>query len=102
MVTQDHIGDAIGQFIANQFQIANNDPLFTRDAHLYELGLVDSIGVVELIGFVESTFDIELQEEDLFSDQFTTIDGIAGIVYRRLSLCQSVNEVIANSYTGIS
>ena len=92
VLTRDHISDAIGQFIVEQFQVADDDPFFTRDAHIYELGIVDSVGVVELIGFVESTFDIELQEEDLFSEQFTSINGIAAIVYGCLSVCQPVED----------
>lgn len=79
------IAEAIERFIRTQFQIADNDPIFTRDAHLYESGFVDSAGVVELIAFLESTFDVTLPDDDVFSDEFTTINGIGAVVHRRLS-----------------
>jgi acyl carrier protein len=49
---------------------------------MFEAGLVDSAGVVELIAFLESTFKIGLGDDDVFSEEFTTINGIASIVDR--------------------
>ena len=40
--------------------------------------------MVELISFIESTFDVEIPDEDLFSDAFTTIDGISTVVERHV------------------
>jgi acyl carrier protein len=39
---------------------------------------------VELIGFVEATFGVKLEDEQIFSDAFTTIDGISGVVHECL------------------
>jgi acyl carrier protein len=72
---------AIEGFIRQQFRIVVNDPLFSRDAHLFESGFVDSAGVVELLMFVESTYGVSLDDEQIFSDRFTTINGIAEILH---------------------
>lgn len=82
--TTDNIAQALEGFIRSQFRILASDRNFHRDAQLYDSGFVDSVGVVELIAFLESTFDVELQEEDVFSDAFTTINGISGVVHHRL------------------
>lgn len=52
-------------------------------ADLFEAGTIDSIGVVELIGTLEEHFSIRFEAEDLESDGFRTVDGIAAIVDKR-------------------
>ena len=69
--------EAIEQFIRERFQVSGSDAGFTRQAHLWEEGYIDSIGIVEIIGFLESTFGVQIPEEALFSQDFTHIDGIA-------------------------
>ena len=77
--SQGEIADVIERFIRQEFRIIEDgSPI--RDAHLFESGYVDSAGVVELIAFVESIFNISLRDDDVFSDDFTTINGIATIV----------------------
>ena len=78
--SQAEVGSIIEQFIRREFRIVNGTHACIRDAHLFESGYVDSAGVVELIAFVESTFDVALEDEHVFSDQFTTINGIAALV----------------------
>ena len=80
MVTsQVEIADVIERFIRKQFRITETG-LALRDAHMFESGFVDSAGVVELIAFLESTFKIRLGDDEVFSEEFTTINGIAAIV----------------------
>ena len=80
MVTsQAEIASVIERFIQRQFRIVDTVPSL-RDTHLFESGFVDSAGVVELIAFVESTFKIRLGDDQVFSDDFTTINGISSIV----------------------
>jgi len=44
---------------------------------------VDSVGVIELLEFVNEQFGVRIPDEALLSDEFTTIDGMA-VVIRRL------------------
>ena len=80
MVTsQAEIASVIERFIEKQFRIVDTVPEL-RDTHLFESGFVDSAGVVELIAFLESTFKISLGDDQVFSEDFTTINGISAIV----------------------
>ena len=78
-MSQVDIAAVVEQFIRQQFRILESGPS-VRDVHLFESGFVDSAGVVELIAFVESTFGVTLDDDQVFSDAFTTINGIAAIV----------------------
>lgn len=48
-------------------------------ADLADAGL-DSIGLVELIAFIESRFSVALSPEDCVSENFRTLGGIAATV----------------------
>jgi acyl carrier protein len=77
--SQAEIADVIERFIRQEFRILE-DGASLREAHLFESGYIDSAGVVELIAFVDSFFNISLDDDHVFSDDFTTIDGISAIV----------------------
>jgi acyl carrier protein len=76
----DEIGSAIETFIRGRFEVPEGDARFTRTVNLWEDGYVDSMGVVEVIEFLEQTFGVRIPETVLFSPDFTHIDGIARIV----------------------
>jgi acyl carrier protein len=84
-VTEQDVADAVEEFARREFSIKPSDQRFDRTVDLFEDGYVDSIGVIELIQFLESTFAIDIPEEDLFSPEFSTINGIASIVIRNRS-----------------
>ena len=74
--------DRVEAFIRTQFDVSETDPRFSRDSDLFEQGYVDSVGVAELVGYLEEDFGIEIPEHDLLSDEFSRIHGIAQIVSR--------------------
>jgi len=87
-VTQETGSDVRGQiegFVRTHFHVNPADPHFDRNADLFEDGYVDSIGVIELLAFLEGEFGVEVPEDDLLSDDFSSISGIAEIVERALS-----------------
>jgi acyl carrier protein len=77
-----HVAERIERFVRIQFRVAAGDTRFSRSQPLFELGYVDSVGVVELLAFVTQEFRIDLPDETLTSEEFSTIDGIAAIVCR--------------------
>jgi acyl carrier protein len=84
-VTEQEVAVAVEDFVRREFSISLADQNFDRTVDLFEDGYVDSVGVIELLAFLGSTFRVEIPEEDLFSPEFSTIDGIARIVTRHRS-----------------
>ncbi len=74
----------IERFVRARYRIAADDPGFSRRVNLWEEGYVDSVGVVEVIEFLERTFATTIPEEALFSTDFACIDGMADVVRRSL------------------
>ena len=76
------IAEQIEQFVRSQFSVSPSDIRFNRQVSLWEAGYVDSVGVAELMEFLEDRFRVRVPDEHMFSPDFTHIDGIAQIVYR--------------------
>jgi D-alanine--poly(phosphoribitol) ligase subunit 2 len=76
------IAAQIEAFIRSQFEVDPNDNGFDQSVDLFELGYVDSVGFAELLAFLAEEFGIEVPEDDLLSDDFLRIDGMAKIVSR--------------------
>ena len=52
------------------------------EASLIEAGIIDSTGVLELVGFLEETFGIRIGDNDLVPENLDTIDNIVSYVER--------------------
>ena len=46
------------------------------DDSLLELGIVDSVKMLDLIDFIENTFNIKIDEEDLYPENFDSLNAI--------------------------
>jgi acyl carrier protein len=71
------VAQDLDRFVRERFQIASDEGGFSRKVNLWEEGYVDSLGVVEVIEFLEQRFGVTLPEDVVFSPEFTSIDGIA-------------------------
>ena len=87
------VEDRIEMFVRTQFSVSPNDPWFDRGVNLFEHGYVDSVGAVELLGFLQEEFNVEVPDDDLLADDFSTVAGIARIVLRNSRLQTESPEI---------
>jgi acyl carrier protein len=81
-VNERDVAARIESFVRETFDVAPTDPNFGRELDLFESGYVDSVGLTELLAFIEDEFSIEVPEDELLSDEFVSIDGMAGVIAR--------------------
>lgn len=60
----------------------HNAPIGYHDDLLLS-GLVNSLGVMRLVAFVQQQFGIEIPADDVVIEHFQTIDAIAGYIEAR-------------------
>jgi acyl carrier protein len=70
-------------YLEGRFSPSGRDLRLTGDTLLLEEKILDSIGMLELLLFIEETFDIEVPEEDIAPDNFNTIGNLAAYVDRK-------------------
>ncbi len=76
--------ETISEFIREKFEIYD-DPDFTNDVHLFNEGFVDSFGAVEIIHFVEETYNIEITQRDITLFPMNTVAELAEVVESKIS-----------------
>ena len=78
--TIDDIPARIHEYVTTQFLLSSNPTALRDDDLLFEGGIIDSAGAVTLVFYLEDTFDISISEEELFPENFATVEQIAGLV----------------------
>jgi acyl carrier protein len=81
-VNQPEVAARIEQFVRAQFSISPSDPGFGRAVDLFEGGYVDSVGLAELLAYIEEEFGVSVPDDDLLAEEFGTIEGMAETVCR--------------------
>lgn len=73
----------IREFIVETFLFGAEDAQIEDGESLLESGIVDSTGVLELVGFLESEFGLEVKDDELVPENLDSIDNLAGFVERK-------------------
>lgn len=73
------IESQINDYVESHFPLAKKRGITSEDS-LLKSGIVDSMGVLDLVMFLESTFDITVSDDDMLGDNFETIRSIADYV----------------------
>jgi acyl carrier protein len=74
--------DLVRKFILEQFYVANPAEL-TPDASLIDTGIVDSMGMLDVILFLETSMGISISDADTTPENLETIRRIAAFVERK-------------------
>lgn len=82
-LTEQHILEQIRSYVRGAGAVADDDPGFTDQTDLFDSGYLDSLAVVALTTYLQDTFAVTLSEDDLFDPSFSTVGGMAAIVFSR-------------------
>lgn len=56
------------------------DRPFSDDDSLLRLGIVDSMGVMELLGYVQKEFEIKVQGKEIIPANFDTLNSLTRFI----------------------
>jgi acyl carrier protein len=71
---------AIRAFIVENFLFGDESQPLTADLSLIDNDLIDSTGILELVGFLEERFGIAVADGDIVPANLDTIERIAGFI----------------------
>lgn len=93
-VNQD-IRLAIRRFIVENFVFRDDADVISDDQSLLDAGFIDSTGVLELVAFLEATFGIEVQDDEMLPENLDSIRAIAKFVAGKVASCQATRRAEA-------
>jgi acyl carrier protein len=54
------------------------------DTSFLEEGIIDSTGVMELVAFIEETFGIRLEDEEIIPDNFDSVNKLVNFINSKI------------------
>jgi acyl carrier protein len=70
------IKEKIKQFIADHFIQADNSINLGDDDSLLDKQIIDSTGVLELVAYIEETYNIRVEDEELIPENLDSLNKI--------------------------
>lgn len=75
--------EAIRQFIMNDLHWDGSEEQLTLEYLLIENYVIDSLGLFELVAFVQERFGVQLGDDELVPQNFGSIGAIVNLIERK-------------------
>ena len=73
----------IKRFLVENFLFGVEDTNLTDQASFLETGIIDSTGILELMTFVETEYDIKVKDEEMLPQNLDSLENISAFVIRK-------------------
>lgn len=87
----------IREFLSRDIVFLSDDSRYGDETSLLEQGIMDSMGVLEIVTFLQSTYGISVELFEVTSDNFDSVRKLAAYVRRKRlpqSECRDVSTTI--------
>lgn len=74
----------VREFVTENFLFGDEEAL-EDDASFLESDIVDSTGILELINFLEETYDIRIEDDELTPENLDSVTRVARFLEHKLS-----------------
>ena len=75
--------EEIKNYIAETFLFSDDGFNMSDDVSFLDEGIIDSMGVLELIMFVEETFGISVEDDDIKPENFDSVNKLYEYIHRK-------------------
>jgi len=70
-------------FIQNNFLLGDKNRAIKKDESFLQNGIIDSTGVLELVNFIEETYKIKVEDEELVPENLDSIQNLIAYIQRK-------------------
>ncbi len=74
----------VREFVVENFLFGDGEEL-KQETSFTEEGIIDSTGILELVFFLEETFSISVEDDELVPENMDSLRSIAGFIHRKLN-----------------
>jgi len=75
----------IREFITDNFMMGQETDLLPDSGSLLEMGVLDSIGVLELVAYIEETYGVAIADNELVPDNLASVDRLVACIERKVA-----------------
>ena len=79
-MTQEQVLDRTRQYVRDNFLYTRPDYPLQEDEPLMEAGVIDSMGVMELLDFIQEEFGVVVEDDEITEENLGTLRAIARYV----------------------
>ena len=72
-MTHTQIRDLIRDFVVIELLSDDEDQTLTDDESLFRREVIDSLGILQLLAFVDREFDVRIESTDVTAENFDSI-----------------------------
>ena len=72
-------------FIIENFLLGDSSNNLNDEDSFFEKGIIDSTGVLELVSFVEKSFNVKFEDEELIPDNLDSINKVSDFILKKTS-----------------
>lgn len=70
-------------FIQNNFLLGDKNRAIKKDESFLQSGIIDSTGVLELVNFIEETYKIKVEDEELVPENLDSIQNLIAYIQKK-------------------
>jgi len=83
------IEDQIRQYITYNIIFSENSLKYDDHDSFVQKGIIDSVGVLELVAFIDETFGVIADEQEIIPDNFDSVSKLANYLRSKLQKMDS-------------
>lgn len=80
---QQHVQTTIRQYILENFLFTDDVNALKDEESLLEQGIIDSTGALEIANFIEETFAIKVQDDEMLPENLDSINNLSAFILRK-------------------
>jgi acyl carrier protein len=74
----------IRNFILENFLFDQNENALENDASFLDENIIDSTGILELVAFIEETYSIHVEDEELIPENLDSVNNVVSFIEKKL------------------
>jgi methoxymalonate biosynthesis acyl carrier protein len=77
------VQSTIKQYIVTEIMHELDQNVLDNEAALIEGGIIDSMNLIKLVIFIEVTYGVKIEEDELDIDNFRTVNALTGFINKK-------------------
>ena len=82
MQEHERIAVRIHEWLLRSFPLAQERGVGSHDS-LLDSGIIDSLGTLEVVNFLETEFEVQVTDEEMVADHFESVEAITQFILAR-------------------